>query len=153
MGPTKRTARKPVRKTAVKRAPRKSAAPLRLNKNFRDLNVVSVNVTDWARARKFYHETLGLPIAAEMAEVGWLEFGLPNQTHLALNRWDDPKTVPANTGNATLVFGVDDARGVIAELRAKGVRCEEPVEIPGMVIYATFYDPEGNRFQVAQSPQ
>jgi predicted enzyme related to lactoylglutathione lyase len=152
MSPTKRTARKPVRKT-IKRVARKPAPPPRLNADFRDVNVVAYNVTDWARAIKFYHETLGLPIAFQVESAGWVEFGLPNQTHLALNRWDDPKTVPPNTGNATLVLGVDDARGVIAKLRAKGVRCEEPIEIPGMVIYGTFYDPDGNRLQVAQSSQ
>lgn len=152
---TKRTPRKPLRQTTRRgaRASDRSAAPKRLNPDFRDINVVSVNVTDWARARKFYHETLGLPIAAEIEGVGWLEFGLPNQTHLALNHWTDTPTIPANTGNATIVFGVDDARAVIAKLREKGVKCEEVVEIPGMVIYGTFYDPDGNRLQVAQSPQ
>ncbi len=142
------------KKTTTKRVTRrvtKPAAPPRLNANLRDINVVSVNVTDWARARKFYHETLGLPIAAEIEGVGWLEFGLPNQTHLALNHWQGPEPAPTNSGNATIVFGVDDARGVIEKLRAQGVRCEEVMEIPGMVIYGTFYDPEGNRLQVAQA--
>ncbi|MBI5032576.1 MAG: VOC family protein [Chloroflexi bacterium] len=153
---TKRTVRHTAKRATAKRAPRgarKPTAPPRLTEDFRDLNVVSVNVTDWARARKFYHETLGLPIAAEIDGVGWLELGLPNQTHFALNRWDGPEPAPTNSGNATVVFGVDDARAVMDKLRAKGVRCEEVVEIPGMVIYGTFYDPDGNRLQVAQSPR
>ncbi len=147
----KRTTRaaRPARRPSARRA----AKPARLTEDFRDFNVVSVNVTDWDRARKFYHETLGLPIAAEIEGVGWLEFGLPNQIHFALNKWNGPEPAPTNSGNGTLIFGVDDARAVVEKLKAKGVRCEEVVEIPGMIIYGTFYDPEGNRFQVAQSPQ
>ena len=160
MSPVKRTTKRTAKRTTkrapakrVTRAARKPAAPPRLTEDFRDFNVVSVNVTDWDRARKFYHEILGLPIAAEIEGVGWLEFGFPNQIHFALSRWEGPDPVPANSGNATLIFGVDDARAVMDKLRAKGVRCEEVIEIPGMIIYGTFYDPDGNRFQVAQSPQ
>ena len=43
---------------------------------FKELQVVSYNVTDWQQAKKFYGETLGLPVAAFISdEVGWMEFG------------------------------------------------------------------------------
>jgi catechol 2,3-dioxygenase-like lactoylglutathione lyase family enzyme len=148
--PVKRAAPKPVKRVARKPA-RKPALPPRLNTTFRDLNVVYYYVTDLARARKFYSETLGLPIAAEVPGIEWIEFGLPNQTHLALNTWQDRATMPPAVGGATVTFGVDDARGVIAALRAKGVRCDEVDEISGMVVIGTFYDPDGNRLQIAQT--
>jgi hypothetical protein len=36
-------------------------------------------------------------------------------------------------------------------LKAKGVQCDEVEKIPGMVVLGTFYDPDGNRLQLAQS--
>jgi predicted enzyme related to lactoylglutathione lyase len=117
------------------------------------MDVVSYNVTHWEQAKKFYTETLGLPMALAMDEAGWAQFGVANETHLAVNLWRGPEPVPPREGGATVIFGVDDARKTVQELRKRGVKCEDAVEIPGMVIYATFYDPEGNRLQIAQSPQ
>lgn len=115
------------------------------------LSVVSVNVTDWSKAKKFYSETLGLPIAFDTGdEVGWCEFGEAGKTTLAINLWREPSP-PPRQGGATPIFNVDDAHKAIAELRKKGVKCDEPVTIPGMVSYANVYDPEGNRLQVAQT--
>lgn len=117
---------------------------------FRDLNVVSYPVHDWAGAKAFYGRTLGLGEPSFCAdEVGWCEWGGDNETHVAISRQDAPVSQP---GGAILVFGVNDATAAVAELRARGVRCEDPVPIPGMVTYATFYDPEGNRLQLAGPP-
>ena len=117
------------------------------------LEVVSYNVTDWGRAKKFYGETLGLPVAAFMGdEVGWMEFGEKDGTHLAISLWRDAATPPSREGGATVVFSVDDAYKTIQELRRRGVKCEDVEAIPNMVTYANFYDPEGNRFQVAGPP-
>jgi predicted enzyme related to lactoylglutathione lyase len=117
------------------------------------LGVVQFNVTDWKGARKFYGETLGLPVAFDTGEeVGWCEFGEAGKTTLAINLWrasDGPK--PGGAGGATPVFNVDDCAKAVAELRKRGVKADDPVTIPGMVSYANVYDPEGNRFQVAQS--
>jgi predicted enzyme related to lactoylglutathione lyase len=46
---------------------------------------------------------------------------------------------------------VDDADKAVAELRKKGVKCDDVVTIPGMVSFANVYDPEGNRLQLAKS--
>jgi len=161
MSPTKRTARKPVRKTAhkpakraapqVKRAPRKPAAPVKWSADIRDVNVVWYNVSDFARAKKFYGETLGLPVAFDVEEMGWAEFGYPNQTHLAVNLWRDHATMPPALGGATATLTCDDVRGAFDRLRAKGVRCDEIEEYPGSVILGAFYDPDGNRLQLAQT--
>ncbi|HJW83343.1 MAG TPA: VOC family protein, partial [Anaerolineae bacterium] len=117
---------------------------------FKGINVVSYNVTDWEGAKTFYKDTLGLaPVAFLSDEAGWMEFGGEHEAHLSINRWDGPDPVPPRNGGATVVFTVDDASQVVAELRKRGVKCEDPVTIPGMVTYATFFDPEGNRLQMA----
>jgi predicted enzyme related to lactoylglutathione lyase len=117
------------------------------------LAIVSYNVSDWQRAKKFYAETLGLPVAAFMGdEVGWMEFGEKDGVHLAIGLWNQPGPVPVGDSGATAVFEVDDAYAAIAELRKKGVKCEDVIALPQMVTYANFYDPDGNRLQIAGPP-
>jgi len=148
MSPTKRVARKPARKTTP-RVARKPVMPPPWTKEIRDLNVVWYYVSNWERAKRFYGETLGLPVAFVDEKGGWIEYGhaLP---HLAINRWDNPAGMPVN-GGAVAVLTCPDVRATIERLRTKGVRCDEVEEIPGMVILGTFYDPDGNRLQLAQS--
>lgn len=116
---------------------------------FLNVNVVSLNVTDWERAKQFYRDVLGWQVAFSSDEVGWEEYGVENQAHVSINRSDH---APAAHGGTTLVFGVEDAHAVTAALRAKGVRCDEVVTIPGMVTYGGFYDPDGNHLQFASMP-
>jgi predicted enzyme related to lactoylglutathione lyase len=118
---------------------------------FINVNVVSYTVSDWQGAKKFYAEILGWPVAFGADEVGWFEYGNENETHIAISRWDGPDPRPPVNGGATAVLTVEDAKAMTADLRARGVRCDDPVEIPGMVTYGTFYDPEGNRIQFASS--
>jgi predicted enzyme related to lactoylglutathione lyase len=118
---------------------------------FKDINVVSLYVTDWEGAKKFYREVLEWPEIFGSDEFGWIEFGVEGQAHLAINRWDGPEAPPPRPGGCNVVFTVTDAQAVTAALRAKGVRCDDPVVIPGMVTYGNFYDPEGNRLQFAAS--
>ncbi len=120
---------------------------------FTSLMDVSYLVSDWQRAKKFYGETLGLPVAAFMGdEVGWMEFGDKENTHLAIAQWRGPGPVPTGNGNGTAVFGSNDVQATLSELRKRRVRCEEIVVVPQMVAYFNFYDPDGNRLQVAGMP-
>jgi predicted enzyme related to lactoylglutathione lyase len=120
---------------------------------FTKFDYVSVNVTDWARAKKFYGETLGLPTGAFISdEVGWMQFGTEGSAQLAISLWRGPEAFPRGEGGATIIFAVDDAHKAVEELRRRGVRCEDVIAIPEMVTYATFYDPDGNRLQVAGPP-
>jgi len=114
------------------------------------MSVVQFNVTDWNKAKKFYGETLGLPVSFDTGEeVGWCEFGETGKTTLAINLWRESSPPPR--GGAMPVFAVDDAHQAVEELRKRGVKCDDPVTIPGMVVYANVYDPEGNCFQIAKS--
>lgn len=112
------------------------------------VNVVSYNVSDWEGAKRFYNETLGLPEIFLMDDIGWAEYGNADEAHIAISRSETP---PGQDGGATVVFTVDDAHAAVEELRSRGVRVGEVVVIPGMVAYADFFDPEGNRLQVVQS--
>lgn len=154
MSPAKRTAKKSVRKitkrAALPKRTAKPAAPKKWSDDIRDVNVVWYNTTNFERAKKFYTEVLGLPVAYDVSEMGWIEFGYPNQTHLALNLWRDHATKPPALGGATATFTCDDVRGAMARLQAKGVRCD-PVDETPSVILGSFYDPDGNRLQLAQT--
>ena len=114
------------------------------------LNVVFYNVSDYERARKFYRDTLGLNEFFTVDEAGWAEYGGSELPRLAINLWQREGDLPMG-GGATAVFTVDDAEAAIAALRAKGVKCDDPMLIPGMVTLGSFYDPDGNLLQVAQS--
>jgi catechol 2,3-dioxygenase-like lactoylglutathione lyase family enzyme len=117
------------------------------------LGIVSYNVSDWQRAKRFYGETLGQPVAAFITdEVGWMEFGEKDDVHLAIGVWRGPGPLPRGEGGAVAVFEVDDAYQAVAALRQKDVRCDDVIAIPQMVTYANFYDPDGNRLQVAGPP-
>lgn len=119
---------------------------------FKDVNVVQHHVSNWERAKQFYTDVLGWPVAFLSDEAGWMEFGEEGKTHLAINRWEESTPVPAGLGGALAVLTVEDAAGTVAALRARGVRCDDAVVIPGMVAYGAFYDPDGNRVQFASSP-
>lgn len=117
---------------------------------FKQVEIVAYIVSDWQRAKKFYGETLGLPVAAFIIdETGWMEFGTESGAHLAIRLWNRPEPLPNRDGGGTAVFMVEDAYATAVELRARGVKCEEVVAIPQMVTYANFFDPDGNRLQLA----
>lgn len=115
---------------------------------FKSINVVYVYVKDFEAAKKFYAETLEWQVAYSDDQMGWEEYGIDDQAHFAINRWDDADTEPARGLGTTVTFTVDNVTAVTQALRAKGVRCDEPVVIPGVVTYGTFFDPEGNRLQM-----
>lgn len=117
---------------------------------FEKLGFISINVTDWQKAKKFYGETLGLPLVMDLGtEAGWMEFGEKDGTHLAINLWRGPDPLPPSNGSAVAIFSVMDAYETVKELRKRGVRCDDVIAIPQMVTYASFYDPEGNILQIA----
>jgi catechol 2,3-dioxygenase-like lactoylglutathione lyase family enzyme len=117
---------------------------------FDKLMDVSYEVSDWQKSKKFYSDTIGLPVAAFMDdEVGWMEFGEKDGTHLAISLWRGPEPLPSREGGAIAIFSVADAYAAVKELRRHGVKCDDVIAVPNMVTYASFYDPDGNRLQVA----
>lgn len=120
---------------------------------FKKIDIVSYPVSDWQKSKKFYAETLGLPVANFLTdEVGWMEFGDKNGSRLAISLWRGPEPFPKQQGGAIIIFVVDDAYVTVEVLRKRGVKCDDVVAVPQMVTYATFYDPDGNLLQVAGPP-
>lgn len=113
----------------------------------RGINVVSVSVPDLDAARAFYGEVLGLGAPEyDLPDVGWIEWGTGAPGgNLAVTR-AEPGWAPS-TGT-TVVLNTDDCHAACAELRARGVRCEDPVVFPGYVTFFSFYDPFDNRLQM-----
>ena len=105
---------------------------------------------DFKRSAKWYQDVLGFQPLYAMEEMGWGEFAthIPGVT-IGLGVGEE---VPQ--GGAVLTFSVKDAAATRAALEGNGVQFEGPNnEIPGMVILATFLDPDGNRFMLAQTLQ
>jgi predicted enzyme related to lactoylglutathione lyase len=118
---------------------------------FQGINVVSISVPDLQRARDFYRDTLGLgePVY-DLPEAGWIEFksGQP-YGNIAIT------TAEASwqpSAGVTIVLNTPDCYATCAELRERGVRCDDPVVFPGYVTYCSFYDPFGNRLQMCSPP-
>ena len=120
-------------------------------KLLKGLNVVSLTVTDLARARTFYSDVLGLGQPwFDDENLGWIEWGERGKDgNLAVTL---PTEGSRPGGGTTPVFNTDDCFALCAELRWRGVRCEDPVIVPGLLTYCTFYDPDGNRLQAISAP-
>ena len=114
---------------------------------FSGINVVSISVTDLDRAREFYRNTLGLgPPLYDLPEAGWIEFSTGAADGNVSVKTAEPGWQPSF--GTTIVLNVRDCHAAVAELRRRGVRCDEPVVFSGFVTYASFYDPFGNRLQM-----
>ena len=118
---------------------------------FEGINVVSIAVPELNAARDFYRDVLGLGAPEyDLPEAGWIEFrtGGPGG-NLAVTA-AEPGWKPS-TGT-TVVLNTADCFAASAELRARGVRCDEPVVFSGYVTFCSFYDPFGNRLQMCSPP-
>lgn len=114
---------------------------------FHGINVVSLSVPDLGAARDFYGNVLGLGAPLyDMPEIGWVEFGSGGGGGNIAVTTNEPAQ-PLST-RTTIVLNTRDCFESCAELRRRGVRCEEPIVVPGVITYCTFYDPFGNRLQM-----
>lgn len=120
-------------------------------KLFQGINVVSISVPDLDRAREFYSSVLGLGAPVyDLPDAGWIEFTTGSAAgNLALTTAEAGWAPSTGT---TVVLNTSDCAATCAELRARGVRCDDPVVVPGYVTYCSFYDPFGNRLQMCSAP-
>ena len=114
-----------------------------------DSNITAaLNVSDLDKSIAWYQEVLGFELLYKVDEMGWCE--LKTETagvNLGLSAREELK----QGGGATLTFGVKDLAAARAELEAKDVRFDgETQTVEGMVSLATFFDPDGNQFMIAQ---
>jgi catechol 2,3-dioxygenase-like lactoylglutathione lyase family enzyme len=109
-----------------------------------EVDFVSVLTQDIPRAKRFYGETLGLPIETE--GVNDLEFTLGQVTLDVFN--------PASVGQAFapseagIAIRVPDVAAARAELEAKGVQFDGDIVDTGVCHFAFFKDPDGNKLML-----
>lgn len=109
----------------------------------------ALSVKDLDASIPWYREMLGFELIYRLENWGWCELktSVPGVS-LGLGETDEVKTA----GGATLTFNVTDIAAARAYLEERHVRFDgETREIEGLVKLATFYDPDGNSFMLAQS--
>lgn len=113
-------------------------------------NVV-VFVTDLGRAKKFYSEQLGLPLAGETQML--LEFfpGSVTTLGIALALQDVAKALVGRHTGITLQ--VDEIEVLCERLKDCGATFVEPLESSPWGKMAVVADPDGNQFALVEMPQ
>ncbi len=118
------------------------------------IGAIRYNVTQWDEAKQFWTETIGLPVVWASDEAGWAEFGPEDGCHIAIERAKPGRSVAGGDRGVVGIFYVKDAFQTVAELRARGVRCDDVRVVPGIVATSQFFDPEGNAIGIAgEAPQ
>ncbi|MGH3104623.1 MAG: VOC family protein [Gaiellaceae bacterium] len=110
--------------------------------------VISVNVSSLDRSIEWYREMLGFELTYKLDEYGWCEVQSPiTGVSLGLGQVEDPQV-----SGCTPTWGVTDIEAARGYLESKGVRFDgETQDVGGMVKLATFFDPDGNPFMLAQT--
>lgn len=108
----------------------------------------AISVSDLERSKQFFVEVLGFEHIYTLEDWGWCEMrtGVEGVT-LGIGQAESVQP----EGGATLTFGVADIDATRAWLEQNDVRFDgDTREIQGMVRLATFYDPDGNTFMLAE---
>jgi CreA protein len=109
---------------------------------------ISVGVSDVERAIEWYKDVLGFELVYKLDKYGWCEMSTPTK-HVTIGLGQNEEVKP---GSTTPTFGVIDIDAARKYLESKDVRFDgDTYEIEGMVKLATFYDPDGNSYMLAQS--
>jgi predicted enzyme related to lactoylglutathione lyase len=116
------------------------------------LEVVSVPVSDQDRAKAFYMNVLGFELRADQTmgeQMRWVQLAPSGgSASITLVTWFP--TMPPGSLKG-LVLATDDIHATYAELAARGLRWNGGVEEAFWGTFATFDDPDGNGWVVAQS--
>jgi len=110
--------------------------------------VISVNVSNFEAAVEWYREALGFEVVYRLDEYGWGEVRTPwNGVTIGLSQTEE-----LTHGGTVPTFGVRDIAAARAHLESLGTKFDgETYEISGMVKLATFYDPDGNAWMLAEA--
>ena len=109
---------------------------------------ISINVSDLERAIEWYQDVLGLELVYKLDQHGWCEMATATK-HVSIGLG---QTEELKAGGTTPTFGVVDIDAARKHLESKDVRFDgDTYEIEGMVKLATFYDPDGNAFMLAEN--
>jgi len=112
---------------------------------------LSLHVSNLDAALAWYQDVLGFRLLYRVDAHGWCELMGPSENiTVGLGQ---AEVVPKG-GGCVPVWGVVDIEEARRSLEAKDVRFDGgTVELPGMVKLATFFDPDGNAWMLAQSLQ
>ncbi len=108
-------------------------------------------VSDFAKAKKFYSEVLGLKTVCSEDEWGWAELeGHNGGSRIGLTK--DNQHSPIRPGqNAVITLVVDNLEKAIDELKSKKVKLlGEIQEVPGHVKLQLLADDDGNYLQLVE---
>lgn len=110
-------------------------------------------VSNFAKSKQFFSETLGLKILEQTEHYSWMELGAQEgDMRLGVGEYCEEYSKDDKPGqNAVLALTVDNIVAAKKELEDKGVIfIGDIVEIPGNVKMATFKDLDGNKFQLVE---
>ncbi|GAA4086288.1 VOC family protein [Mucilaginibacter panaciglaebae] len=114
------------------------------------IEIISIPVTDQARAKAFYLQ-LGFELITEAPFEGgnqWIQLGFPGSSvSITLVTWFE--NMPAGCING-LVIQTDDIARDIEELTAKGISVGKVDQTPWGK-FAAVIDPDGNRLSLHQA--
>lgn len=112
---------------------------------------LSLSVRDLDAAIAWYEKVLGFKLLYRVAELGWCELAsISEKITVGLGQ----SAEPGPKGGCAPVWGVIDIDEARAWLEAHQVKFDGPTRtIPDMVRLATFYDPDGNVWMLAQNLQ
>jgi CreA protein len=110
--------------------------------------VISVPVSNFEAAVAWYTDLLGFGVEYRLDEYGWGELRTPYPgVYIGLGQNEEVKH-----GGPTPTFGVKDIAAARSHLESRDVRFDgDTYDVGGMVKLATFYDPDGNAWMLAES--
>lgn len=107
---------------------------------FKQVKVVALAVSDLARARRFYGETLGLAPAMEAGDQVGCKLG--DITLMFKDGWYGQ---PTDAPNPRVTLEVANAQETERALRERGVTISDPPERYDQSLVGAFLDSEGNK--------
>jgi predicted enzyme related to lactoylglutathione lyase len=107
-------------------------------------------ISDVARARAFYEETLGLTRGSmgNQGEKYWIEYDLPQGGCLALTNFIPDQ--PSASAGGTIALEVQDLDKLMTDLKAKNVTFKSDVIHSPVCRMAVILDSEGNSILLHQ---
>ncbi|MTI02465.1 MULTISPECIES: VOC family protein [Alphaproteobacteria] len=108
---------------------------------------IALSVKDRHASADWYESMLGFKTLYHADEAGWSELETLTKG-VTLGLGEHTKPAP---GNCVPVFGIADLDSARQKLEQADVQFDGPTDVvEGMVKTATFYDPDGNAFMLAQ---
>ena len=110
--------------------------------------VCALEVADLERSLRWYEQALGFEVVHRLESWGWAELSTPLPgISVGIGQVEKPKI----EGGVVVTFGVHDIDAAREHLESLGTRFDGPTrQIESEVRLATFYDPDGNTFMLAQ---